>query len=121
MDNSYKENKSRRAFGRTDKAVCKLYVSKGAEKWTEVYAVNISAGGTKFISRLVQLNEGDEIFVRIDLLSGMSEFVFKTRAKISRKENDETYAVQFLDLSRANEVMLDEIVNANNRKFSKID
>jgi len=121
MDNSYKENKSRRAFGRTDKAVCKLYVSKGAEKWTEVYAVNISAGGTKFISRLVELNEGDEIFVRIDLLSGMSEFVFKTRAKISRKENAETYAVEFLDLSKANQVMLDEIVHANNRKFSNVD
>ena len=117
MDNSYKENKSRRMYGRTDKAICKLYVSKGAEKWTEVYAVNISAGGTKFISRLVQLNEGEEIFVRIDLLSGLSEFVFKTRAKIARKENEETYAVQFLDLSKTNEVMIDEIVRANNKRF----
>ena len=40
MENDYKNNKSRRSFGRTDRAICKLYVSKGAEKWTEVYAVN---------------------------------------------------------------------------------
>ena len=38
----YKNNKSRRAFGRTEKVICKLYISKGAEKWTEVYPVNIS-------------------------------------------------------------------------------
>lgn len=119
MDNNYKENKSRRSFGRTDKTLCKLYVSKGAEKWTEVYAVNISAGGTKFISRNIVLEENDVIFVRIDVLSGFSEFVFKTKAKISRKENSETYAVQFLDMSKTNQIMLDEIINANNKKFTE--
>ena len=118
MENDYRDNKSRRSFGRTDKVLCKLYVSKGAEKWTEVYAVNISAGGTKFISRNIILEENDVIFVRIDVLSGFSEFVFKTKAKISRKEGSETYAVQFLDLSKTNQIMLDEIIHANNKKFS---
>lgn len=118
MENNYKTNKSRRSFGRTDKVICKLYVSKGAEKWTEVYAVNISAGGTKFISRNIVLEEGDIIFVRVDVLSGLSEFVFKTKAKISRKEGMETYAVEFLDMSKTNQIMLDEIVHANNKRFS---
>ena len=115
----YKNNKSRRSFGRTDKVLCKLYVSKGAEKWTEVYAVNISAGGTKFISRNIELQENDIIFVRVDVLSGFSEFVFKTKARISRKEGNETYAVEFLDMSKTNQIMLDEIVHANNKKFSE--
>ena len=119
MENDYKNNKSRRSFGRTDKVICKLYVSKGAEKWTEVYAVNISAGGTKFISRNIMLEEGDTIFVRVDLLSGLSEFVFKTKAKIKRKEGQETYAVEFIEMSKANQIMLDEIINANNKKFAE--
>jgi len=119
MENDYKNNKSRRSFGRTDKVICKLYVSKGAERWTEVYAVNISAGGTKFISRNIELQEKDIIFVRIDVLSGFSEFVFKTKAKISRKEGNETYAVEFLDMSKTNQIMLDEIIHANNKKFSE--
>lgn len=118
MDSDYRNNKSRRSFGRTDKVICKLYVSKGAEKWTEVYAVNISAGGTKFISRNIELQENDVIFVRIDVLSGFSEFVFKTKAKISRKEGTETYAVEFLDMSKTNQIMLDEIIHANNKKFT---
>lgn len=114
----YKNNKTRRVFGRTEKVICKLYISKGAEKWTEVYPVNISAGGTKFISRNVVLDVGDEIFIRIDLLSGLSEFVFKTRAKIGRKENDETYAVEFVEMSKTNQIMLDEIINSNDKRFS---
>lgn len=114
----YKSNKSRRTFGRTEKAICKLYVSKGAEKWTEVYPVNISAGGTKFSSRNIILEENDEIFIRIDVLSGLSEFVFKTRAKISRKENGETYAVEFTEMSKTNQIMLDEVINANDKRFS---
>ncbi len=118
MESNYKTNKSRRSFGRTDKVICKLYVSKGAEKWTEVYAVNISAGGTKFISRNIMLEENDVIFVRIDVLSGFSEFVFKTKAKIGRKEGNETYAVEFLDMSKTNQIMLDEIIHANNKKFT---
>ncbi len=118
MESDYKTNKSRRSFGRTDKVICKLYVSKGAEKWTEVYAANISAGGTKFISRNIMLEENDVIFVRIDVLSGFSEFVFKTKAKISRKEGNETYAVEFLDMSKTNQIMLDEIIHANNKKFT---
>jgi len=116
----YKSNKSRRSFGRTDKVICKLYISKGAEKWTEVYAVNISAGGTKFISRNIVLEESDIIFVRVDVLSGFSEFVFKTKAKISRKEGNETYAVEFLEMSKTNQIMLDEIIHANNKKFEDI-
>ena len=118
MEADYRNNKSRRSFGRTDKVICKLYVSKGAERWTEVYASNISAGGTKFISRNINLEIGDIIFVRIDVLSGFSEFVFKTKAKISRKENAETYAVEFLDMSKTNQIMLDEIIHANNNRFS---
>lgn len=119
MEADYRNNKSRRSFGRTDKVMCKLYVSKGAERWTEVYAVNISAGGTKFISRNIILEEGDIIFIRVDVLSGLSEFVFKTKARIRRKENAETYAVEFLDMNKSNQIMLDEIINANNRRFSE--
>ena len=66
----------------------------------------------------VGVDEKDIIFVRIDVLSGFSEFVFKTKAKISRKEGNETYAVEFLDMSKTNQIMLDEIIHANNQKFA---
>jgi len=47
----------------------------------------------------------------------MSEFTFKTKATIKRIEGENVYAVAFTDLTKVNQIMLDEILTANNRSF----
>ena len=109
----------RRHFRRTQLSICKLYVSRNETRWIEAKLEDISAGGAKFYLDNFELNE-DEIFIKINVMSGLTEFTFKTKAKIIRKDGDNSYAVMFVELSSLNQVMLDEIINANNRRFDNI-
>ena len=37
---------------------------------------------------------------------------------IKTEDNDETYAVEFVEMSKTNQIMLDEIINSNDKRFS---
>lgn len=113
------EVKKRRHYRRTQLAICKLYISRNETRWVEAKLEDISAGGAKFYLENLELTE-DEIFIKINVLSGLTEFTFKTKARIIRKEGNNLYAVMFVELSSLNQVMLDEIINANNRRFDNI-
>lgn len=116
---SNEDVKKRRHYRRTQLSICKLFVSKNETRWIEAKLEDISAGGAKFHVENLELNQ-DEIFLRIAVLSGLSEFTFKTKASIIRREGNNVYAVKFLDFSPMNQIMLDEIINANNRRFEEI-
>ena len=111
--------KKRRHYRRTQLSICKLYVSRNETRWIEAKLEDISAGGAKFYLENLELTE-DEIFIKINVMSGLTEFTFKTKARIIRKEGNNSYAVMFVELSSLNQVMLDEIINANNRRFDNI-
>jgi len=114
MEN-FKDDKRRRHFFRTQKSVCKFYVSTNDVRWYEAELYDISASGAKFLCSKVELEH--ECFIKINILSGMSEFTFKTKATIKRIEGENVYAVAFTDLTKVNQIMLDEILTANNRSF----
>lgn len=111
--------KKRRHYRRTQLSICKLYVSRNETRWIEAKLEDISAGGAKFYLENFELTE-DEIFIKINVMSGLTEFTFKTKARIIRKDGNNSYAVMFVELSSLNQVMLDEIINANNRRFDNI-
>jgi c-di-GMP-binding flagellar brake protein YcgR len=113
------DKKKRRHFRRTQLSICKLYVSKNGTRWISAKLEDISAGGAKFYIENMVLQQ-TEIYLKITVLSGLSEFTFKTKAKIIRKEGNNIYAVKFVEFSDLNRVMLDEIINANNRRFENI-
>ena len=73
--------KKRRHYRRTQLSICKLYVSRNETRWVEAKLEDISAGGTKFYLDKLELNE-EEIFIKINVMSGLTEFTFKTKAKI---------------------------------------
>ena len=113
------EVKKRRHYRRTQLSICKLYVSRNETRWIEAKLEDISAGGAKFYLENLELTE-EEIFIKINVMSGLTEFTFKTKAKIIRKDGNNSYAVMFVELSSLNQVMLDEIINANTRRFDNI-
>lgn len=113
---SFKDDKRRRHFYRTQKSICKFFVSTNETRWYEVDVHDLSASGAKFFCSKIKLEK--ECFVKINILSGLSEFTFKTKAEIKRVEGDNIYAVAFTDLSKSTQVMLDEILNANNKIFN---
>ena len=109
----------RRHFRRTQLSICRLYVSKNGTRWIEAKLEDISAGGAKFYVENMVL-ENEDIFLKVTVMSGLSEFTFKTKAKIKRKDGNNMYAVKFVEFSELNQIMLDEIINANNRRFENI-
>ena len=115
MDN-FKDDKRRRHFYRSQKSLCKFWVSINETRWYEADLYDMSASGAKFFCSKIKLEK--ECFVKINILSGLSEFTFKTKAEIKRVEGDNIYAVAFTDLSKSTQVMLDEILNANNQIFN---
>ena len=116
MDN-FKDDKRRRHFSRTQKSICKFFISVNETRWYEAELYDISASGAKFFCSKLKLEK--ECFVKIDILSGMSEFTFKTKAEIKRVEGDNIYAVAFTELNKTSEIMLDEILNSNNKFFTE--
>jgi len=114
MDN-FKDDKRRRHFYRAQGVICKIYVSNNETRWYEVDLHDISASGAKFFCSSIKLE--NEFFVKINMLSGMSEFTFKTKAEVRRVEGENVYAVAFKDINKSTQVMIDEIINANNRGF----
>ena len=114
MDN-FKDDKRRRHFYRSQKAICTFYVSTNETRWYEAELHDLSASGAKFFCSKIKLEK--ECFVKINMLSGMSEFTFKTKAEIKRIEGENIYAVAFMDLNNTSKVMLDELLNANNKIF----
>lgn len=112
------EAKTRRNYRRTQLPMCKFYVSKNGTKWIEAKLEDISAGGAKFFVENLELKQ-EEIFIKLITMSGLSEFTFKTKAVIKRIDGN-NYAVKFVEFSEANKIMLDEIINANNRRFENI-
>lgn len=113
------ETKKRRHYRRTQLSICKIYISVNGTKWVKAGLEDISAGGAKFYLENVELGK-EEIFVKVTVMSGLSEFTFKTKAIIRRREGNNIYAVKFVEFSELNKVMLDEIINANNRRFEEI-
>lgn len=113
------DKKKRRHFRRTQLSICRLYISKNGTRWVEAKLDDISAGGAKFHVENFNLDE-EKIYLKINVLSGLSEFTFKTEARIIRKDGNNIYAVKFVEFSELNQVMLDEIINANNRRFENI-
>ena len=109
----------RRHYRRTQLSICKLFVSKNDTRWIEARLEDISAGGAKFYIENLDLST-EEIFIKITVMSGLTEFSFKTKARVVRKDGNNSYAVMFVELSSLNQVMLDEIINANNRRFENI-
>lgn len=116
---SENEVKKRRHFRRTQLSICKLHVSKNGTRWIEAKLEDISAGGAKFYLENFDL-DNPQIFLRITVLSGLSEFTFKTKATLRRREGMNIYAVKFVEFSELNQIMLDEIINANNRRFDEV-
>ncbi|MBQ7668433.1 MAG: PilZ domain-containing protein [Clostridia bacterium] len=112
MDNNYKEDKARRSFKRTEQVICKFYVSNDNSRWFEVKLHDISASGAKFYSPKLKVE--DVCYIKVNVLSGMSEFSFKTKASLKRIEGENTYAVEFEEMSNTNQIMLDEIINKAN-------
>lgn len=113
------DKKKRRHFRRTQLSICRLYVSKNGTRWVEAKLEDISAGGARFHIENFALSE-EKVYLKINVLSGLSEFTFKTEAKIIRKEGNSIYAVKFVQFNEINQVILDEIINANNRRFENI-
>jgi len=113
------EIKKRRHYRRTQLSICKLYISKNGTRWVAASLEDISAGGARFFVENIDIDQ-DEIFLKITVMSGLSEFTFKTKAVIKRKEGNNLYAVKFVEFSELNKIMLDEIINANNRRFDEI-
>lgn len=116
---SESEVKKRRHYRRTQLSICKLQVSDNGIRWQKAEIEDLSAGGVKFYLENADF-QNSEIFLKIEVLSGLSEFTFKTKAVIVRKDGTNTYAVKFIDFNKLNQIMLDEIINANNRRFDNI-
>ena len=114
MDN-FKEDKRRRHFNRSQKSICKFYVSSNETRWYEADLHDLSASGAKFFCSKLKLEK--ECFVKINVLSGMSEFTFKTKAEVKRIDGENIYAVAFVEMNKTTQVMLDEILNASNRNY----
>ena len=112
MDN-FKQDKQRRSFKRTEQVICKFYVSNDNSRWFEVKLIDISASGAKFYSPKLKVE--DNCYIKINVLSGMSEFSFKTKSVLRRVEGENTYAVSFEELSKTNQIMLDEIITSANK------
>ena len=111
--------KKRRHYRRTQLSICKLHVSNNGTRWILAKLEDISAGGAKFYLENANL-EQEEVFLKVTVMSGLTEFSFKTKAKIIRKDGNSTYAVKFIEFNQLNQIMLDEIINANNRRFDNI-
>lgn len=116
---SESEVKKRRHYRRTQLSICRLQVSANGAKWRKADLEDLSAGGVKFHLDGAQF-ESSEIYLKIDVMSGLSEFTFKTKATIVRRDGANIYAVKFVEFSKLNQVMLDEIINASNRRFDNI-
>ena len=111
--------KKRRHYRRTQLSICKLHVSNNGTRWILAQLEDISAGGAKFYLENANL-EHEDVFLKVTVMSGLTEFSFKTKARIIRKDGNNTYAVKFTEFNPLNQIMLDEIINANNRRFDNI-
>lgn len=119
----FEEDKKRRKYKRTESSICRAYVSHNQTTWREVEIGDVSAGGIRIIAEKGRVKEDKDIFIKIDVMSGFSEFVFKTKVKIIRKEekeNKDIFAMEFTDLSKINQIMLDEILTSENMKYAHL-
>ena len=119
----FEEDKKRRKYKRIESSICKAYISQNQTTWREVEIGDVSAGGIRIIVEKGRIKEDKDIFIKIDVMSGFSEFSFKTKVKIVRKEgkeNKDIYALEFIDLSKINQIMLDEILTSENMKYAHL-
>jgi c-di-GMP-binding flagellar brake protein YcgR len=112
------EDKKRRAYKRSEYLTGKVYISKDEKKWHEVRVNNISAGGASLIiQENIAIDEKEEFYIKIEIMSTISKFDFKSKAKIVRKEGKHTYAVKFVNLKQSDQVTLAELINFNNKQM----
>jgi c-di-GMP-binding flagellar brake protein YcgR len=112
------EDKKRRAYKRSEYLTGKVYISKDEKKRHEVRVNNISAGGASLIiQENIAIDEKEEFYIKIEIMSTISKFDFKAKAKIVRKEGEHTYAVKFVNLKQSDQVTLAELINFNNKQM----
>jgi c-di-GMP-binding flagellar brake protein YcgR len=112
--------KKRRHYRRTQLAICKLYVSRNETRWMEAKLEDISAGGAKFYLENLELSE-EEIFIKINVMSGLTEFTFKTKARIIRKEGNKEAEYFTLVINDTIEVKWWENAHKKDTDIVKID
>lgn len=115
----FSDDKKRRTYSRSSNIICKLFISKKGNRWTEVEIKNVSASGAKFITDM-QLEKDEEIFIKIDIVNVLSEFTFTTTSKIVRKDENNTYAAQFINLEKTSQIIIDEIIQSTKKDIEQL-
>lgn len=112
------EDKKRRAYKRSEYLTGKVHVSKDERRWHEVKVNNISAGGANLIiAENIGIEDKEEFYIKIEVISTISRFDFKAKAKIIRKEENNVYAIKFIDLSQSDQVMLSELISFRDKQM----
>lgn len=115
----FRDDKKRRNYSRSSNLICKLFVSKKGNRWSEVEIKNISASGAKFFADNIEFDNGEEIYIKMEIINVLSEFNFKTLAKVVRKDENNIYAVKFINLEKTSQIIIDEIIQSTRKDIAQ--
>lgn len=101
----------KRKYKRWANPLCKALVSENGRIWAHCDVSDLSAGGLKFSGGKC-FAIGQNIFFRLVIYSGYSEFTIALSAQIVHGREMQ-YGVKFLDITKDQRIQLDEIVNAS--------
>lgn len=100
----------RREYKRWYSPLCKALVSEDRTIWVQCDVSDISAGGLRFNGGKC-FAIGQNIFFKLTIYSSCSEFTMSLKAQVMHSK-ELSHGVKFLDISKHQQIQLDEIITA---------
>jgi len=100
----------RRKYKRWYNPLCNAQISEDGRIWATCEIKDISAGGLRFNGGKCFVN-GQNIFFRFSIYSTCSEFSMNLKAQVVHSK-ELIYGVKFLDITRNQQIQLDEIITS---------
>jgi hypothetical protein len=117
-------NQTRRGYARTSSWNISAKISADKHIWSEIDVPDIAAGGLLFLTDASH-NEGELFYFDLEINPKLLEVhgVVKIKAKGQIKSNrgvqnkKNAYSVEFTEISRGDQIRLDELVRLSTAKF----
>lgn len=104
----------RRHYKRYPGSICRVLASTDGKIWDEIEALDISAGGMKFLSSR-EYQDNQRFYFNLFIYNMLSEFNMKIEGIIIGHQNlnlGHTYHVKFDRIDKYHQIQLDEIIKS---------
>jgi hypothetical protein len=117
-------NQTRRGYTRTSSWEVSAKISADKHKWTEAEVLDIAAGGLLFLADSSH-NVGEQFYFDLEInpklleVHGAVKIKVKGQIKSDRgvQKKKNAYSVEFTEISRSDQIRLDELVRLSTAKF----